>query len=466
MYDFEGLIEEVLKSRPELTRQELMSRIEEKRKTVGAGYLTQQGALFLVAGELGVALQQVTSSDVTLKDLYVGANDVTVVARVLGLHPVTTYNRKDGGQGKYRRVVLFDKDKSVKLTVWDAGVDELEKLQITVGTPVRIVSGYVKQGLDGKPNLNLGRRSRLEVIDDQRIAAKLAGLDDVAEKLAKLVDEKQILALDCAVSSEPRYSEFVRADGTPGSLFQFGVTAPGGKQEYRMVIWSPAVRPEIKVGQRVRVTGVRTRRTSRGELEIHGDAGSMVLTNQRVERTEMRVCALAPAASGPLVYALDREKKVKVVEVSPEFVDSVKPGDVVGVSPDQDRGTRLVCKSEGSVNVVEDASFPSAESLTTKLKDAKNEASLIMVEVIALSHGTVQEANIRDGSTAKKGELVVGDDTGEVNVVAWREHSGKLDGIQPGQRLRILAVTPKVTKMGGWVLEASGDTVVEKIMRP
>jgi len=103
MYDFETLIGELLQQKPELGRDEVLRRIEEKKRTVGAGYLTDQGALFLVAGELGVSLRKGdASSDMTIKDLYIGANDVTVVARVLAVYPVATYNKKDGGKGSTR----------------------------------------------------------------------------------------------------------------------------------------------------------------------------------------------------------------------------------------------------------------------------------------------------------------------------------------------------------------------------
>src|SRR5712692_7035202 len=231
MYDFETLVGELLQTRPELDRQELMRRIEEKKQTVGAGYLTDQGALFLVAGELGVSLRkEEASSDMSVKDLYIAANDVTVVARVLAVYPEATYNKKAGGTGKYRRLVLFDGADTVRLTAWEEAADEVEKAQLQVDSAVRVVSGYVKQGLDGKPNLNLGKRGNIEVLSDEKASAKLPTLSASAEKLTKISQEKQFAALECIVSSEPRYSEFTRSDGSPGSLFQFGaVGGEGGK---------------------------------------------------------------------------------------------------------------------------------------------------------------------------------------------------------------------------------------------
>ena len=207
MYDFDALIGELLAGRPELNREEVMRRIEEKKKTVGAGYLTDQGALFLVAGELGVSLRKAeASSDMRVGDLYIGANDVTVVARVLAVYPVAVYNKKDGGQGRYRRMVLFDGKNTVRLTAWEEGVEQVEKLGIQVDSPVRVANGYVKQGLDGRPNLNLGKRGKLEVLTEEKTVAKLPALETLVQKLPVLTKEEQFVALEGVVSSEPRYS--------------------------------------------------------------------------------------------------------------------------------------------------------------------------------------------------------------------------------------------------------------------
>ncbi|HZW85053.1 MAG TPA: hypothetical protein VFE91_04015, partial [Nitrososphaerales archaeon] len=224
MYDYEALVGDLLQQRPELSREELKKRIEEKKKTVGAGYLTDQGALFLVAGEMGVSLRKEdASADMRIGDLYIGANDVTVVARVLSVYPESTFNKKDGGTGKYRRMVLFDGAKTVRMTMWEEAMGDFDKRGLAPDSVVRVTNAYVKQGLDGKANLNLGRRGGIAVVADEKVSAKLPPLSSVAQELPSLTKEEQFVAVDCVVTSEPRYSEFVRADGSGGSLFQFGV---------------------------------------------------------------------------------------------------------------------------------------------------------------------------------------------------------------------------------------------------
>ncbi len=463
MYDFETLVADLLQKRPELTREELTKRIEEKKNTVGAGYLTDQGALFLVAGELGVSLRNdEISSDLTIKDLYIGANDVTVVARVLGAYPTATYNRKEGGTGKYRRIALFDGKESVRLTIWEERLEEVDKLGLAVGSLVRVVSGYVKQGLDGKPTLNLGRKGRIEIVSDEKIESKVPALSASVEKLPKLTHERQFVAVECVVNSEPRYSEFVRSDGSEGSLFQFGVTGVGGAGEIRVVIWSPSAQPELKVRQRVLITNLRVKRSSNGEMELHGDAASTIVMDRKPEAMQLRVAAPNSGTQVKVILALDRSRKVKIVELGDGVQEPIL-GQVIGVVPDSESDGRAYCKTPDSLKIVDEDSFPSLEELVTKIKDVKEDETQLMVEVIALSHGTVEEVRLKDGSMVKKGELVIGDDTGETRLVGWRDLSERLSGIQPGERLRVVGATIKPTKLGGHLLQVSNITAIEKL---
>ena len=462
MYDFETLIGELLHQKPELSRDEVLRRIEDKKKTVGAGYLTDQGALFLVAGEAGVSLRRDdASSDMTIKDLYIGANDVTVVARILSVYPVATYNRKDGGSGKYRRLTLFDGKNSVRLTVWEEGLDLLEKVGPMVDMPVRVANAYVKQGLDGKPNLNLGKRGRIVLLEDENLVARLPHISSVVQGLPNMMKEEQFVAVEGVVSSEPRFSEFVRSDGSGGSLFQFGLARGGGK-ETRVVVWSPSQRPDLKRNQKVTITNVRARRSNNGDFEIHGDAGSTIIVGEAPAKFVLRVAATTASQSAKVVLGVGKDRRVRFVELGKE-VKEFAQNDIVVVAPDETVDGRLYCRSADSVQPSTDESFPDLDGLATKLQDVKENDATIMLEVIALSHGSVDDVRLRDGATVKKGELVVGDDTGEMKLVAWRDLSGRVSGIQPGERLRLVGVASKSTKMGAWVLELSNFSVIERL---
>ena len=397
MYDFEALVTEVLRNKPEISRDSLMVLVQEKKRTVGSGYLTDQGALFLIAGELGVKLQHMISADLTLKDLHIGANDITVVARVLAIYPVAEFKKKDGsGVGRYRRVNLFDRNGVGRLTIWEDNEEAMKLSGIAVDAPVRVVSAYVKQGLDGKPNLNLGKRGRIELITDASIASKLAPLPALSKKVDEVQVGEMVSAVEGLAATDSKRSTFVRRDdGSNGSLTQFELKGPGDKTT-RVVIWDGVDLPEVRSGSSVRVTNLRQKNGRQGEAELHGD-------------------------SATVIQMLGGDQ--------PKDAEAARPAHLVKVAD--------VAKhaASGSVDL----------------------------EVMALSKGSVREVNLKDGSTAKKGEVVLGDDTGEITAVAWDEASSVIGGILAGETLRVHGAVIQVSKMGAETLELSRSSKIERV---
>jgi ssDNA-binding replication factor A large subunit len=399
MYDFDALVTEVLRNKPEISRDSLMELVQEKKRTVGSGYLTDQGALFLIAGELGVKLQHMITADLTLKDLHIGANDITVVARILAIYPVAEFKKKDGsGVGRYRRVNLFDRNGVGRLTIWEDNEEAIKLSGLAVDAPVRVVSAYVKQGLDGKANLNLGKRGRIEAVTDASISSKLAQLSTLSKQVDQVQEGEVVLAVDGLTVTDSRRSTFVRRDdGSNGSLTQFELKGPGDKTT-RVCVWDGVDLPEVKSGGKVRVTNLRQKKGRQGEPELHGDSATVISS---------------------LGDAGEQRKGVEPVHV-PRLVK------VAEVAKHQ---------AVGSVDL----------------------------EVMALSKGSVREVNLKDGSTSKKGEVVLGDDTGEITAIAWDETSKIVGEIQVGEKLLVQGATVQVSKMGVETLELGRLSKVERL---
>ena len=58
MSESQDLIDKLLEQKPELTKEIIDEKIAEKKEKIGAGYLTDQGAVFLIASDYGVTLRQ------------------------------------------------------------------------------------------------------------------------------------------------------------------------------------------------------------------------------------------------------------------------------------------------------------------------------------------------------------------------------------------------------------------------
>jgi ssDNA-binding replication factor A large subunit len=212
-------------------------------------------------------------------------------------------------------------------------------------------------------------------------------LAELSKKLSEIGEEVNVLALEGVASSDSRSSDFVRKDGSRGSLMQFDVTAEAGHDKTRVVIWDPGALPGVKSGQKLMVTNLRVKKTSGGERELHGDSGSAV-----------RVAGSEPK---PQVF--------------------------------------------------------------TKVNQIKQALGPVNLEVMALSKVTVSEVSLREGGAAKKAELVIGDDTGEITIVGWREAVERMGEIDIGQKMRMLGVTRQVSRMGVEMLQFEAVSRIEKL---
>ena len=69
--DFKKMIEIVLQKKPEVSAEDVRELIDEKKRKIGAGYLTDQGALFLVAADLGISFENNQSTQtINKRSLY------------------------------------------------------------------------------------------------------------------------------------------------------------------------------------------------------------------------------------------------------------------------------------------------------------------------------------------------------------------------------------------------------------
>src|SRR5262245_6335882 len=114
--DYKTMVEIVLEIKSENRAEEIRNLVDEKKRKIGAGYLTDQGALFLVAADLGISLERNQPSLQKLKDLYVGARDINVVGRVMSIYPTRTFLRKDNSEElRNRTITIIVSDDYIRL---------------------------------------------------------------------------------------------------------------------------------------------------------------------------------------------------------------------------------------------------------------------------------------------------------------------------------------------------------------
>ena len=211
--DFKKMVELLLKQKPEIKAEQIRELIDEKKLKVGAGYLTDQGALFLVAADLGISFENIPKLGSEIKDLYIGAKEVTITARIMNIYPVRKFIKKDTNEEIINRtLIVYDKESSIKVKLWNNNqISILDEMGLQSGDLIKISRCYVKSGLDGKPIISLGSNGNIEPVGNDdgsipNIDSMTIKIDDVKE----LHDNAIIIG---SIDSNPRISEFNNVRG-------------------------------------------------------------------------------------------------------------------------------------------------------------------------------------------------------------------------------------------------------------
>ena len=115
----ENVVERILSSRRDLTRDEVLRMIEEK-KASAKGFFTDEAAARMVASDLAVEIPtEPLQPRMEIKNLISGLNDVTVTGRIIIVYPPQTFTRSNMTEGKVARLLIADKSGALNVVLWD-----------------------------------------------------------------------------------------------------------------------------------------------------------------------------------------------------------------------------------------------------------------------------------------------------------------------------------------------------------
>jgi hypothetical protein len=502
---FEDLVSEVA-TMGKLEREAVLKLIAEKKSKVGGGYLTDQGALFLVASDLGVTVEYDQNRPVSLSQLATDSKSLSVQGRLLAVGVPKVFSRKaDSSRGLLAKLVLYDASGPAVASLWDSAVARALDASLKPGVLICISDAYTRQGLDGRAELNVGEKGQFEKLSDEDSQVrKIDPLEKLVIAPSAVSDTGRFLVVRGKVTGEVRRSNFNRSDGTASSLSSFSITDElASSTPVRVVIWnnsSPAFE-KLQDGQVVTLLNVRTKISTfqnTAGLEIHGDETTNILELFDETRTwllektkefshatknlpEQQKTTRALPFVGRVVskrfsstdkkyhlLIVDSQKHKFSVTASEEATkiigEEIHLDGVVICRPDSLEGIRATCTSVNSISKVsaKRSDIPESSSLMVRVEEIPaKDGAVVSLEAICLSGQPSREIQTKDG-LVKRSELTVADHTGEIKVFAWRNLSKLLEEFSAGDRIALNAVETQVFEGRKFLLLKNYSTVEKK----
>ncbi|MDC0159718.1 single-stranded DNA-binding protein, partial [Candidatus Nitrosopelagicus sp.] len=384
MSEFEELISKLLEKVPELSRSVIEERINEKKEKVGAGYLTDQGAIFLVAADLGVTLEQSQNPEVAIKDLYIGAKEVTLESRVLNISPTKQFTKKDGSSFSLRTITVYDNNSTASVKLWDekANLPGLEELK--PGDLIKIIKAYVKSDLTGAPTINIGSGASIETSESE---SDIVSIDSKITDVSKISDDQRDLIVAGTLGSAMSLLEFTNSKGQPSKALKFRLRGEN-KNLVNVVLWGKdeSILPKvITQDAKVKLFGVRTKTGMQG-LEIHGNDATIINVegDTEIQPTVVRLLAIEKDQSGKTTgLAIDKSKKlVRITDVA-NTIGSFTKDDILECMPSKIFGNTMQIDQDSFVRKIDDETVPTVAQIRTKITQVA-EGNDYSVEAIVL----------------------------------------------------------------------------------
>ena len=444
MSELENLMNKLLEQKPELTKEDIEEQIKLKKEKIGAGYLTDQGALFLIASDYGVTLSEPLKVEMGIKDLYAGAKEISLETRVLNLSPAKQFSRKDGSPFYLRTMTVYDENSTASVKLWDekANLPGVENLK--PGDLIKIIKAYVKSDLDGSPTINIGSGSNIETTDSE---SEIPTIDTITKDVSESQEGQKDMVISGTIDGVISGMEFTNSRGQPGKALRMRLKGKDGSG-MRVVLWGKdesSIPNMISQSAKVRLLGVRTKSGNQG-LEIHGNDATIIEIEGRKEAEPIvaRVLSISPTESGKnMILAVDTKKNLYNINDFSNSTSICVEGDVIECMPSKVYGNSVTLDDNSFVRKLDnDESIPSLSQVRTKINDIKVDQSYC-IEAIILKVPERREVQTKSGESISLSEVFVEDDTGQIWVKGWRNQARLIDKCELGEIVSITGLNAK-----------------------
>lgn len=503
------IINKILASRPELSENELQQIIQEKRANSG-DFLTEEGATYMVANEFGLDLSsgQVVKTDLKIKDLIVGANDITVMGQVIAITPIRLFKRRDNSEGSVARVVIADETGTIAVVLWDEQTKTLSQKRVSPNQVLKIAHGYVRAGLDGSPELNVGRRGQISV----HSTSQTMTMETHANKLTKIKELRvgdPYVNLVGAVRGFSRVSTFTRANGLQGQVMRVRLADETGR--VKAVFWDDQV-SLVKAYHKddvIEVRGGQVRSGLGNTLEVHvGRLGSVKLVkdSKLFEKIPSSLIKIKDVKSGlndvdvlgrvlsigqvrefqrrngqtgivGSLFVMDESGSIRVTlwDDTTAMLDQMSINDVLLIEGGNAREgmagrPELNVGSLGELTInpsgVREDSLPRALTGTVSISDLKVGMQNVVVEGRLLEDPIIRNITTRDGENLRVASLRISDSTGDIDVSLWRDLVDIIVATNKGASIKISNAYIKPGFYGDLEISSGSGTVVDILESP
>ena len=497
-------------------KEEIHQLINKKMEELGE-FVTQLGAVHIIARELGVDLSSETQiqaqTTLTIDQLVQELTNVNLIGRIYRIYNQHNFKKKDGSDGVLQSILVEDKTGKVRVVFWDQKVIELQNSNCKVGDPIKIFNGYTRAGRDESIEVHLGIRSQIQIRPSGVDDFELPEFKSVFSKIKDIKGNEIDISIIGKVTQKDEILDFERSDGSKG--IKQGLVLGDETGEIYINFWNEKAEDvkDINLGEIIEVTGLAAKVGLKGNLEMHSSKYSNVSKKENIKDIIVKTgfvgsgtdvgAKLLPISQitelGSLIstkgliinvnplHEFSRENgtkgKVRDISISDntgiirvvlwdERTELLNENDINKVISIINGFTRkgrytdieIHCGNQTRLDIGEiDPDFINQYLIDfINVKSITDEMEEVNIHGVVSDLGSIQDIKTKEDEIIQLRNLRVEDQSGSIRITCWRENTEKLSDLNVGDSVEIYNANVKEDAGYGTELIINKNTIVNK----
>ncbi len=271
------LIQEIKRQNPLISQEQILERLQAERAKT-SGLLGDETLLRLIAAKFGLQVPQNMIHNCGVLStcrLFAGLYDVTVAGRLIAVFPAKTFQGAEKS-GKFATIMLTDAEGVLRVVLWDAKAEMVERGELKAGQVVRLIHGYTKEDRYGKTELHLGNKSQI-LIEGEAKADQYQSIGKFTTKIQTLTANSGNVHLAGTVKAVLGKKAFSRNNDVDGMILRLALRDDSG--EATVVVWNEKV-AEVegltRENPQLLLINARVKEAQGGGVEVHVDSNTFV----------------------------------------------------------------------------------------------------------------------------------------------------------------------------------------------
>jgi len=246
-----------------LHKDEIEKKVQEKKEEL-KGLISDEGALFIIAKELGVDVKDQNSEflediEINIQDINPNMRNIALIGRIKDVYRISTFNKKDGEEGKVGSFLLNDKSGDIRIVLWDEQAEILKNNNFNINELVKIINGYAKEGKFGV-EVHIGKLGKIILSPndiDYKKYPKITNKQIVP--IGEINLSQRLISVEGIVIQKNKINEFEKKDGNIGKVSSIYLSDP--TKSMKITFWDDKteILNDIKVNDVICITNLNPR---------------------------------------------------------------------------------------------------------------------------------------------------------------------------------------------------------------